>query len=316
MRIFSPFSRNTATMTAFIWLVFTLSAFAAGEPIGEVASMEGTVIAEQSNGTIRNLDLNLPVMAHETIVTGMHSHVEIHFNDDSIYSQGPESRIALDEFVYSEDTSASKLLFKMGKGTFRYVTGQIVKTNPDAFALQTPTTTIGIRGTEIFAVITPEKEEIGNTKLSKGHTMTVGARTLGSPRTSVSVNPKTGEISKPTPVSQKTINKVIKHAPMTSLGELGVGTRSRKDLNRKIQAFKQQMDRTKGSLSGVNQPPDYAKIHRIKQQKDCRRAMENSRNKGGPYGDFGGSEGKEQQGGEQGPTDGPDGPDGPSPSGP
>jgi len=279
---------RTTLLTALFICITQIAVFAAGPPIGEVISMMGTVVAEQPDGTIRQLELNQPVITQDIIATGIKSNVEILFKDESVYSQGPESRISLDDFVYSDEKSASKLLFSMGQGTFRYVTGQIVKTNPDAFALQTPTTTIGIRGTEVFAVITPEKEEIGNTKLSKGHTMSVGNKTLGTPRTSVNVDPKTGVVSDPTPVSQKTINKVVKEAPMSSQGELGGPGESSKDLERKVESFKQQIERTKSDLGNLEGKPDYGKLHRLKVQKSSQETAENDRDSGGTSASLGG----------------------------
>nr|WP_321514005.1 FecR domain-containing protein [uncultured Pseudodesulfovibrio sp.] len=290
MRIAEKLIRTTM-LTILSICMTQFAAFAAGTPIGEVVSMIGSVVAEQPDGTVRQLELNEQIITQDVIVTGIKSTVEILFKDESIYSQGPEARISLDDFVYSEEKSASRLLFSMGKGTFRYVTGQIVKTNPDAFALQTPTTTIGIRGTEVFAVVTPQKEEIGNTKLSKGHTMTVGNKSLDTPRTSVSVDPMTGAISDPTPVSQETINKVVKEAPMTSQGELGNADVSSKDIERKIESFKQQIERNKGSLGSLDDKPDYAKLHRLKVQKTSLETSESNHDSGDTTGDLGGGGG-------------------------
>nr|WP_321257873.1 FecR domain-containing protein [uncultured Pseudodesulfovibrio sp.] len=287
---------RTALFTALFICIAQIPAFATDTQIGEVIAMAGTVIAEQPNGTSRQLELNQPIITQDTIATGTKSSIEILFKDESVYSQGPDSRISLDNFVYSTNVSASKLLFKMGEGTFRYVTGQIVKTNPDAFALQTPTTTIGIRGTEVFAIVTPDKEEIGNTKLSKKHTMTVGDKALNIPRTSVNVNPQTGAVSDPTPVSQETINKIVKAAPMTSLGELG-NPGPKKDLERKVQSFKQQIERNKESLDGLSNKPDYEKLHRIKVQKTNQETTEKDRDSGGNSGDLGGGEGGGDGGG-------------------
>ena len=287
---------RTALFTALFICIAQIPAFATDTQIGEVIVMTGTAIAEHPNGTSRQLELNQPIITQDVIVTGIKSSIEIIFKDESVYSQGPESRISLDDFVYSNKKSVSKLLFSMSEGTFRYVTGQIVQTNPDAFALQTPTTTIGIRGTEVFAIITPEKEEIGNTKLGKNHTMTVGDKTLGTPRTSVNVNPQTGAISDPAPVSQETINKVVKAAPMTSQGELG-NPGSKKDLERKVQSIKQQIERNKESLDGLSDKPDYEKLHRIKVQKTNQETTEKDRDSGGNSGDLGGGEGGGDGGG-------------------
>ena len=113
------------------------------EAIGEVVYLAGTVVAEQPDGRTRPLDMEKPVMAGETIVTRTRSSVEIVFKDQSVFSQGPDSRTLLNEFIYSPDNPAPKMLLEVGVGTVRYVTGKLVRQNPDGFALKMPPATIG-----------------------------------------------------------------------------------------------------------------------------------------------------------------------------
>ncbi|WP_229594296.1 FecR family protein [Pseudodesulfovibrio sediminis] len=279
---------TTMFMAVLLVCLMQLAAFAAAEKteqefanaIGEVVYMMGTVIAEQPDGTKRTLDLNKQVIPGDVIVTGKKSNVEIVLKDDSVFAQGPSSRTSMDEYVFNDDPNAGKMLFKMGVGTFRYVTGKIVQQNPDGFALDTPTTTIGIRGTQVFAVITPDKEEIGNTQLTPGHTMSVGNQTITNEKHSVTVDPKTGEISAPTPTSQDTINTLVKNTPLTSNGETGAVGESPEDLDRKVSAFQSQIDRTKEGLAGVEGRPDYNSLHTLTLQEIGEKTAESERNSG------------------------------------
>lgn len=245
--------------------------------IGEVVYLTGTVMAEQPDGVVRKLELKQQVAQKDVIVTWARSSVEIILKDESVFSQGPQARISLDEFVYSADASASKLLFKMGRGTFRYVTGQIVRQNPDGFSLETPTTTIGIRGTEVFAALTPELERVGNLELSDGHTMSVGPQVIDLPMHAVSVDPKTGSVSAPEPVSAEEARQVIRTAPQTTQGEPGAQNEDVTDMNRKVEAFISAIQRTKESLS--NGRPDYADLHTLSLQKDGRKSAEHDNNR-------------------------------------
>lgn len=272
----------TITVALLICLV-PLAAFGADAPenlpgaIGEVVYMVGTVTAEQADGTIRKLDLKNQVIPKDVITTGIRSSVEIVFKDDSVFSQGSNARVAMDEFVYTGKKSASKLLFKMGKGTFRYVTGQIVKQNPDGFALETPTTTIGIRGTEVFATITPELERVGNLEITDGHVMNVGPQTIGRSMFAVSVNPLTGTVSAPEPVSADEASAVIKAAPMTTQGELGATNEDVDDMTRKVDAHKANIDRTKGDL-GTGKP-HYPTLHTLSLQQNGQKSAERDNTK-------------------------------------
>lgn len=192
------------------------------DAIGEVVYMMGSVSAMQPDGTIRKLGLKKEVIPRDVIMTGTRSNVEIIFKDKSVFSQGADSSTSLDEFVYSDDPSASKMLLKMGAGTFRYVTGKIVKQNPDAFALQTPTTTIGIRGTEVFAESTPEQEEVGVLDMTPGHAVDVSAvndkKTITRAGYSVKATPD-GRLSDPAPTDPATRARVMKAAPQTTQGK-------------------------------------------------------------------------------------------------
>tara|TARA_Y100001978_G_C23412523_1_gene299812 strand:- start:313 stop:534 length:222 start_codon:yes stop_codon:yes gene_type:complete len=49
------------------------------------------------------------------------STLEVRFTDETILAQGPNSKLFLDDFIYSSDPSISNLPFQMGGGTFRYI---------------------------------------------------------------------------------------------------------------------------------------------------------------------------------------------------
>ncbi|EGB14164.1 hypothetical protein DND132_0949 [Pseudodesulfovibrio mercurii] len=247
------------------------------DAVGQVVSLNGKVTAQGADGTVRTLNVNHPVVPRDVIVTGSRSNVEILFKDRSVLSQGPDSRTSVDEYVFSDTPSASKMLLKVGTGTFRYVTGQIVRQNPDAFALETPTTTIGIRGTEVFAENTVEGEEIGVLSMTPGHRVEVSMpgqqRTI--PRAGLSVMAAGGQLSAPAPTNPATRSRVMRAAPQTTQGEQAAPPRS--DLDRRIEAFASAIDRTKGGLGGLDDRPDYNALHNITLQTQARDAAESGR---------------------------------------
>lgn len=263
--------------------------------IGEVVYIMGSVKAEQPDGTVRVLDLHKQVIPQDVIVTGMKSNVEIVFKDDSVFSQGSDSRTSLDDYVYSEDASASKLLFTMGEGTFRYVTGKVVKQNPDAFALKTPTTTIGIRGTEVFAEVTPEEEEVGVVEMTAGHIVNVRTPVsnidIDRPGFSTRIDRATGKATPPAPTSPDTRKRVLEAAPQTTQGESGTIGSTEDDLQRKVDAFAAVIDRTKGTLGSVSDRPDYGQLHTISLQQVSEDNAQNEQDSGGAGGAGLGSDG-------------------------
>lgn len=247
------------------------------DPIGEVVHIMGFVTAEMEGKETRKLELKSPVFIHEIIVTGRTGNVEIRFKDDTIYSQGTESTLSLDDYVFSENPSASKLLFTMGEGTFRFVTGQIVKQNPDAFALTTPMTSIGIRGTEPFAIVEPKRERIGVLEIASGHTVIVSSEqnAISMSERNLMTEIEFGRpLSPPAPVPAAVREKVIKAAPMTSQGEFGLFG-SKKELQLKVDGFKNLLDFEKKQIGGLNVRPDYQQLRKIAVQE---RAFKNATN--------------------------------------
>lgn len=79
------------------------------------------------------------------------------------------SQTKIDDYVYAG--SGSKLLFRFAKGSFRAVTGKIVQQNPQGFNMQTPLATLGVRGSDVFALVQPGVEDIGALELGSGHTL-------------------------------------------------------------------------------------------------------------------------------------------------
>jgi hypothetical protein len=226
--------------------------------------------------------------------------VEILFKDHSVFSQGPDSRTVLDEYVYATEPSASKMLLKLGTGTFRYVTGEIVKQNPDAFALETPTTTIGIRGTEVFAENMVEGEEIGVLSMTPGHQVDVTAGTTSKTITKAGYSIKSvgGRLSDPAPTDPATRARVMKAAPQSTQGETGAPGRS--DRDSRLEAFSQAIDKTKGGLGSLDDKPDYSTLHNITLQTRAHDRAESGRDSSASAGlgsDGGGDDGGGPDGG-------------------
>lgn len=73
----------------------------------------------------------------------------ITFKDDTKVKINENSRLLIDDFVFDPKASdAGKLAMKVGAGTVKYTSGQIAKNNPQKVAINTPTATIAVRGTD------------------------------------------------------------------------------------------------------------------------------------------------------------------------
>jgi hypothetical protein len=91
------------------------------------------------------LQVQAPVYAGDTINTGPVGEAQILFRDNTKLVVGPNSSMVIDAFVFKDDNTARAITLNAAKGVFRFFTGSSPK---DAYQINTPTATIGVRGTE------------------------------------------------------------------------------------------------------------------------------------------------------------------------
>ncbi len=74
--------------------------------------------------------------------------VQLSFTDGAFVSLHPETEFGVEQYTYQGKLDGSeKGFFKMLKGTLRTITGMIGRGRKDVYRIETPTATIGIRGT-------------------------------------------------------------------------------------------------------------------------------------------------------------------------
>lgn len=69
-------------------------------------------------------------------------------------SVGPNSSLDLTHYVFDQTSQNGSLLLNLIQGTVRMVTGIMGKTNPDLIKLTTPTSVVGVRGTDFIVEAT------------------------------------------------------------------------------------------------------------------------------------------------------------------
>src|ERR1700694_984248 len=131
--------------TLIAWLLVAGAAFgqAAGKvllAVGDVAALRGTERVQLTAGA--------PVNVGATVVTGAQSHAQIRFADDALVALKPHSEFRVERYNFTGASDSGEVaVFRLVKGGFRTLTGQIGKLNRDQYQLLTTQATIGIRGT-------------------------------------------------------------------------------------------------------------------------------------------------------------------------
>lgn len=119
----------------------------AADEAGFVLGIKGDVVA-QLDGTQRFLLKDDPVFVGETLTTSANSYVVITFIDGAKATMRPNSEMQVKH--YSVDESDSGALISLVKGGLRAVTGAIAQSKPEAYRVETPVATLGVRGTEYY----------------------------------------------------------------------------------------------------------------------------------------------------------------------
>lgn len=155
---------------------------AAPAPIGQVAGLQGTVHATTPGEAPRLLALNDPVYTGDTITTGPDARLKVLFKDDSVFSQGENGEIVLDEFTFDPARKAdNSFCIRILRGFSRIVTGRITDLNPDRFKVKTSRATIGIRGCELGFDVQPRFDQIIIVSVPPGHRIVVQNDVPGRP---------------------------------------------------------------------------------------------------------------------------------------
>ena len=96
------------------------------------------------------------VQREDVIETGENGAVGITFDDNTVFSTGPNSSVSLEEFNFNPTTLKGSFLAKLGKGTLSVISGDIARGSPESMRIRTPSAILGVRGTR-FLVRVDEK---------------------------------------------------------------------------------------------------------------------------------------------------------------
>ena len=139
----------SVTLLAFLALLATpLWA----EDIGQVKVTSGT--AHIQRGTERlPVSVGTRVQMSDTVVTGSDGSVGITFSDNTLLSAGPNTVLVLEEYSFDSTTHDGKFNARVDRGSLAIVSGKIAKQSPDAMVVKTPSSLLGVRGTEFLVKV-------------------------------------------------------------------------------------------------------------------------------------------------------------------
>lgn len=138
------------------WLFALVSLLLAGAAVadGVLLSATGTVYVQKVFGGTKIVGPGSTLKAGETIGVEKGSTARIRFTDGSELVLQPGTRIKLDKYNYVESRPQDDAIaYSMLQGGLRAISGAIGhRGNRDAYQANTPSGTIGIRGTEFIVI--------------------------------------------------------------------------------------------------------------------------------------------------------------------
>ncbi len=120
--------------------------------VGYVKTVQGAALVVTAGDTVK-AEPGTPVKQTSVLKTGQQASMGITLKDNTRISIGPDTEIAVDEYVYEPTQDGVKLIISLTRGTLNYVSGLIAKLKPDAVSIKTPTGNIGVRGTHFVAKV-------------------------------------------------------------------------------------------------------------------------------------------------------------------
>ncbi|GEM_PF-611675 len=91
----------------------------------------------------------------DRITSGPKSAAAVTLRDGTVLSIGADSTVDLAQFQFDATTHEGNVLIALAKGSLRLVTGLIAKLRPEQVKVTTPTTVIGVRGTDFIVEQNP-----------------------------------------------------------------------------------------------------------------------------------------------------------------
>lgn len=151
MQLFNLIKKTQLTIVSVLFI----SGVSYADPIGDIIESTGLSSLVRDQERLEST-VNLEVELYDTAETA-NGRMLIEFLDKAELALTEHTRILIDEVIFDPDPSKSKMTMRFVQGTARFASGKLALMNKQNIDIQTPTATIGIRGTDF----TTSVDEIG-----------------------------------------------------------------------------------------------------------------------------------------------------------
>ena len=144
---------NKATRIVVAVLLTGFGNIYAADDIGGVSEQSGTPGSIfRTSGEELTAELDTGIQSYDNVETE-NGRLKIEFVDQTQISLTEHTLIEITEYVYDPDPSKSKMAMNFVAGTARFATGGLGLVPKENIQIETPTATIGIRGTDFTTTV-------------------------------------------------------------------------------------------------------------------------------------------------------------------
>ena len=138
---------------AILALLVTLAPAVHAADVGQIKTSKGNVVLVRAGQEIA-APAGTAIQQSDRVLTRADGSAGITFKDNSLLSLGPDSSLDISLFSFGDKAQPDALEATLNRGTLSAVSGKIVARSPEAMRIKTPTTILGVRGTEFYVQVT------------------------------------------------------------------------------------------------------------------------------------------------------------------
>ncbi|PKR55849.1 hypothetical protein COO20_01080 [Thalassospira marina] len=150
----TPLMLGTLGLLAVGTMLSSQTAFARGEQAGVSAAVRGEVELAEAKGVVgTQIESGQPIYLGDYIRSSAGSGMQILLMDETVFTIGPNSEIAIDDFVYDPSNNQGHMTASITRGVVRVLTGKLAHNDPKTMKINLPVGSIGIRGTQFLVSV-------------------------------------------------------------------------------------------------------------------------------------------------------------------
>ena len=149
--------KRLAPLFAALIVALSHTAFAAS---GKFQFVSGDVRVQTKTGEIVSVVKGTDVNEGDVIFSGSPALAQLKMDDGGTLVVRPNTRLTISTYRFNgTEDGTERATYRLDRGSVRAITGQIGKTNKRNYLIQTPTASIGVRGTDHEPAFIPKNDD-------------------------------------------------------------------------------------------------------------------------------------------------------------